>query len=103
MSCWKSCFPVKTGVEYKNAKTIEILGYTPYELKVHIEALFHNDMTWDNHGKVWEIDHVVPINWFVTNKHLFKDDEELCRAANSLTNIQPLFKEDNRTKGKSIK
>jgi len=38
----------------KSAKTIEILGYSAEELKIHLESLFKEGMTWDNYGE-WHI------------------------------------------------
>jgi hypothetical protein len=46
----------------KNQKTNEILGYTPLELKAHIEKQFKEGMSWDNYGE-WHIDHAVPISY----------------------------------------
>jgi hypothetical protein len=85
----------------KETKTFDIIDYTPKELKEHIQSLFSSKMSWDNHGIVWEIDHIKPINWFIINKSSFINDDDLCRKANSLNNLQPLIKKINRTKGHS--
>ena len=71
------------------------------KLKQHIELQFLEGMTWDNYGSVWEIDHITPINWYVNNQNKFNDKNNLCREANSLSNLKPLFFLDNRTKGSS--
>lgn len=73
----------------KEGHTIDLLGYSALELKEHIEALFVDGMYWDNHG-VWEIDHVMPVTSF--------DSETLPNVVNALSNLQPLWRADNRSK-----
>ena len=85
----------------KENKSYQIVNYTAKELKQHIELQFLEGMTWDNYGSVWEIDHITPINWYVNNQNKFNDKNNLCREANSLSNLKPLFFLDNRTKGSS--
>lgn len=54
------------------------------------------DMTWNNYGSVWVIDHIVPLRLFdMTNP------EEL-KIAFHYKNITPLYKEDNLYKEGSI-
>jgi len=85
--------------EDKKIKSFNLVTYTSQDLKTHIENKFIGEMSWDNHGTVWELDHIKPIKWFTDNKFLFKDNNEVCQKANELDNLQPLFIEDNRTKG----
>jgi hypothetical protein len=71
------------------------VGYTLEELRQHLEQRFTPEMTWENRGKVWEIDHVRPLAGFV-----IPDTECVAfRQAWSLANLQPLFRADNRAKG----
>jgi len=74
----------------KNLTTNEILGYSPLELKQHIEKQFKPGMAWNNYGE-WHIDHIIPIS---TAKNL-EEGIELSR----LENLQPLWAEENLTKG----
>lgn len=47
-------------------------------------------MTIENHGKVWDVDHVIPVSaWDLT-------DPEQSKAAFHWTNLQPMFKAENR-------
>lgn len=71
-----------------------LLGYTPAELKAHLERQFLRGMSWENFGK-WHIDHRVPLASFKIDG---VDSEEF-RAAWSLTNLQPLWADDNQKKG----
>ena len=77
----------------------DLVGFTVYELKKHLEGLFEDGMSWRNHGKNgWEIDHIIPITAFsfanVRDFH-FKN----CW---SLENLQPLWGKDNAAKCNKI-
>ena len=66
----------------------EVVGCTPDELKVHIESLFIEDMSWDNWGigkgkSAWHIDHIDAV----------KDG-----GSHHYTNLQPLWAGDNLAK-----
>jgi len=77
----------------KDRRVIEYIGCRMSEVRQHIERQFVKGMTWDNHGELWEIDHIVPLAQF--------DLTELSQrlAANHYTNLQPLWKWQNRAKG----
>lgn len=72
-----------------------MIGYTSLELKQHIESRFLEGMSWDNYGD-WHIDHILPMKWFI--------DEGLTdpKLINALSNLQPLWAEDNVRKGASV-
>ena len=77
---------------------MNLLGCTIPEFKVHIEKQFTNGMSWDNHGRkkslmVWEIDHIRPCSSFDLTK---AEDQRACWH---YTNLQPLWKLDNLSKG----
>lgn len=73
----------------KVGRTSELLGYTPDALRAHLEGQFLPGMSWDNYGD-WEVDHRRPIASFPLDAPL--------RVVNALTNLQPLWKMDNRRK-----
>jgi hypothetical protein len=77
----------------KNNKTIDILGYSPLELKEHIEKLFKSGMSWDNHGE-WHIDHIKPVTSF--------NSDALVSDVCSLENLQPLWASENLSKNNKI-
>jgi hypothetical protein len=77
----------------KEKNTHEILGYSAYDFKLHIEKLFLSGMTWENWGE-WHIDHIKPVSSF--------DKKEDPKIVNSLTNIQPLWAKDNIIKSDKI-
>jgi hypothetical protein len=70
----------------KTKKTIKYLGCSIEEYKKHIEQQFKPEMTWKNHGEIWEIDHIESISKFD-----FLIEENIYKAFH-YTNTQPLFK-----------
>lgn len=77
----------------KNNSTLELLGYNADDLRSHIESLFKDGMSWDNHGE-WHIDHIFPLSKFDEDTHV--------SIVNSLENLQPLWAFDNLSKGNKI-
>ena len=84
---------VKNIIYKKNNSTPIELGYTAVDLKIHIENLFIDDMSWQNYGS-WHIDHIYPISKFDKNT-------KAC-IINALTNLRPLWKIDNLKKSNKI-
>lgn len=77
----------------KGRKLEAVLGYSIAELKRHLERQFTQGMSWDNWSD-WHIDHIVPVTAFQFTNY---DDPEF-RACWALTNLRPLWKEENRQK-----
>jgi hypothetical protein len=63
-----------------------LLGCTIEQCKQYIESQFKAEMTWGNHGKIWEIDHILPCSSFNLT------DIEQQKQCFHYTNLQPLFK-----------
>ncbi|MFA5340610.1 MAG: hypothetical protein WC332_02420 [Clostridia bacterium] len=76
----------------------EIVGYTLDQLKNHLEKKFQNGMTWENYGKVWHVDHKIPVSVF-NFKNINDLDFKRCW---SLSNLQPMFAFDNQSKGNKL-
>lgn len=85
---YKSLKGNKNGKHWEN-----IIGYTLNNLKQHLERLFTNGMTWDNYGE-WVIDHKMPISVF----NFTRPEHEDFKKCWSLSNLQPLWAEDNLKK-----
>jgi hypothetical protein len=46
------------------------IGCNIQYLKEWFEFNFTDEMNWDNYGKLWSIDHIIPVNCFdLTNEH----------------------------------
>ncbi len=69
----------------------ELLGCNIEELKDFIFNKLEDGMTFENYGE-WEIDHIKPVS-----KFNFNNRNELFECFN-YTNLQPLWKSDNRKK-----
>ena len=72
--------------------TFDLLGYTPEQLRHHLERQFQAGMGWHNSAQ-WHIDHIVPLKAFKL------DTPEDIRAAWALTNLRPIWATDNVRKG----
>lgn len=81
----------------KGGSAIESLGCSIEELKKHLESQFKDGMSWSNYGKTgWHIDHIIPLVKFdLTN---LEDVKKACHY----TNLQPLWAEENLSKGDSF-
>jgi len=76
----------------------DLVDFTIDQLRTHLEKLFTPEMTWENYGTAWEIDHKIPIA-----VHNFEKPEDLdFRLCWSLKNLQPLGKAKNRSKRDKI-
>lgn len=70
-------------------------GCEPEVFVSHIESQFQDGMSWENHGEVWHIDHIVPIS-------LGREDITLSLKLNNYKNLRPLPAEDNLIKSDSL-
>lgn len=68
----------------------QLIGCTKEEFYIHIEKQFTSEMTWDNYGKYWELDHMFDL-YKVNNADDFA-------IANHYTKLRPYPVKDNRRK-----
>jgi hypothetical protein len=66
----------------KTDSTINELGYSAEDLKIHVEELFLSGMSWSNYGE-WHIDHTKSVS-------LFKK-ETPPSIVNALSNLKPMW------------
>ena len=73
-----------------------LLSYSLNDLKEHLESQFTPEMSWDNYGTYWEIDHIIPQNLF----HIETENDRDFQICWSLANLRPLEKSLNRQRPK---
>lgn len=78
----------------KNSGVFRHLGYDKHELAAHLESKFIEGMSWNNMDK-WHIDHIRPVASF----NFDSTDHPDFKKCWSLNNLQPLWAEDNLSKG----
>jgi len=83
---------IKSG---KKSASLDYLGCSWEEFLEHIRSLFTEGMTLDNHGLYgWHLDHIIPISSSET-------EEDVIRLSH-YTNFQPLWAQDNYSKGNKL-
>ena len=93
MSCW-----LRTALKENKAERHweDLVPYNLEQLKEHLESQFTPEMSWDNQGSYWEIDHIIPQNTFS-----FETENDLgFKICWSLMNLRPLEKLMNRQRPK---
>lgn len=76
----------------RNSSILTLLGCSIPNLKIYLESKFQTGMSWDNYGKAWEIDHIMPCAIFDLTRL------EHRKRCFHFSNLQPLFGIDNRRK-----
>jgi len=93
------------GGSKNNVSFFKAIGYTPKQLRQHIESQFEDWMSWNNYGvyktngpKTWNIDHIIPQSLlpFSSYKH---PNFKKCW---NLENLRPLDSKTNIIKGNKI-
>jgi len=70
----------------KSKSSLILLGCEIKFIKEYLESKFLPEITWENHGIIWEIDHIIPCSSFDLTK---EEEQQKCFY---YTNLQPLFK-----------
>ena len=82
---------------YKNEVTYKYLSDDISEYIKYLEQHpnWNDNFNWDNFGEIWEIDHIIPVNYFKNILDKQEDDnikEQLLKICWSKDNLQPLWK-----------
>ena len=80
----------------KRNKTFDLLGCSIPFFKSWIEFQLYGDMTMENYGKIWQIDHTVAVSSFN-----LLDETEMKKCFN-WRNLRPMYSKDNMSKGNKI-
>lgn len=76
----------------KDGNTFDILGYSKEDFMFNVSSKFYADMSWQNHGTVWQLDHIIPVAAFNLELPSHR------KYVNSLDNFQPLLISDHSAK-----
>ena len=82
--------------EKPTSEYLKDCGYTRKELVKHLEEQFDQNMTWDNYGSYWHVDHIIPQSVFEPT-----NDQHL-KWCWSLENLRPLEANENASKQDDI-
>ncbi len=74
----------------KQLSWLKFVDYTLTDLIQHLESMFTPEMSWQNYGIYWHVDHKRPLSWFNLQTE-FKE-------AWALSNLQPLKAKENLSK-----
>lgn len=77
----------------RSSPTLALLGCSIDFFRQHMESMFVGEMSWNNHGTIWHIDHIKPCAKFDLSDG---SHQKICFH---YTNMQPLFVKDNLIKG----
>jgi hypothetical protein len=89
---YKSLHGKKSGNHWES-----LVGWNIKTLIKRLEKQFSDGMTWDNYGK-WHIDHIIPQNAF----HYTSPNDIDFKRCWALSNLKPLWAEDNIAKSNKI-
>ena len=64
--------------------------------KKYIEFKFKPGMSWSNYGKVWHLDHIIPVSIIDIS------NEKNLKFAFNYRNLQPLFAKENLSKSNKV-
>lgn len=80
----------------KVGSAVRDLDCSTMELKEHLEQQFRDEMSWENYGDFWSVDHIIPLSAFdLTSRKQFL-------KATHYTNLQPLTLAENSAKGNRL-
>ena len=83
----------------KSTNTKELLCVDADFIWQHLEKQFRDGMTRENYGRVWHIDHIIPLQFFKDNCLLDETNQKLMFHWG---NLQPLLIHENNIKRDSI-
>ena len=83
--------------ELKSRHTIELIGCSIDQIRLHLEKQFKPGMNWENYGKYgWHVDHIRPCSSF----NLVDPKQQM--ICFNWTNLQPLWATENLRKSNKI-
>jgi hypothetical protein len=77
-------------------KTLVLLGCSMDDFMLYLESKFKRGMSWENYGKMWHLDHIMPCAIFDLTK------PEHIKVCFHFSNLRPLRARANFSKGAKI-
>ena len=74
----------------------QTIGCSIPRLRRHLESKFKKGMSWENYGKIWHIDHIIPTSLIDLT---IKSNQKFVF---NYKNLQPLWAKDNMKKSNKI-
>ena len=87
---------IKGGIKKGNKKYLEMLGCDWDTLRKWLELNMTDEMTWENHGTLWHIDHTMPCSIFDFGI------EENVKTCFNWSNLAPMLGVENLTKSNKL-
>ena len=87
---------MKTAKKGGSTSISVLLGCSTRQLAEHLESMFTPEMTWNNYGKYWHVDHILPCASFDHTNH------NQVKQCWHWTNLQPMEANENRAKSDTI-
>ena len=88
------------------SSTTKYIGCNKEELRQYIESKFKAGMSWDNYGqteKSWVIDHIIPLSSYKKDKSgNWKENSKYNQKLIHYSNMQPMWRNENRTKSNKL-
>ena len=83
-------------IKIKKPKTEKLIGCSLDYFIKHLTKSFYDEITIDNYGTIWHLDHIIPCDWFDLN-----NDDQL-KSCTHYTNLQALLINDNLEKSNKL-
>jgi hypothetical protein len=80
----------------KSERTLSYVGCSLNFLRSWFEFQFDQNMSWDNHGSYWHIDHIKPCSSFDLT------DNDMLHECYSWSNLRPVHSLENLSKGSKL-
>jgi len=77
--------------------SVDYLGCNVDSYKEYLQLKFDSNMSWENYGEYWEIDHIIPLFSFDLSV------ESNIKQAFNYENTRPLSIQENRSRPKKLK
>lgn len=83
-------------IKVRKPKTENLIDCTLDNFVKHLNKSFYKDITFDNYGTIWHLDHIIPCDWFDLS------DINQLKACTHYTNLQALLINDNLVKSNKL-